>query len=86
MFRVGGKERGFFLIMHSQSNWSRGFCAGLMIQHNGLNRGQYRRLGKISGRIQGVDALLKAAIDPSLLEARLYSEADPEKGFIVEII
>ena len=80
------KNEGFFLIMHSQSNWYRGFCAGLMIQHTGLNRGQYRRLGKISGRIQGVDALLKAAIDPSLLEARLYSEADPEKGFIVEII
>jgi hypothetical protein len=65
------------------------YCS-LILEPTGLRRGQFQRIGvELHAYMWGVtdiDAFLRKARNPELLEDAFYQEADPDLGFTVEII
>ncbi|KAL2076242.1 hypothetical protein VTL71DRAFT_1185 [Oculimacula yallundae] len=60
---------------------------GLLLHPTGIKRGQFERVGAVTGHsAKHFENSLRKAKDPKTLDEALYEEADPEKGFTIEII
>jgi hypothetical protein len=83
---VAKEEDIGFLLFDSWSNADSAHVSGLIIQPTGRKHGQFRRLGVLERRVDGLDTFLHRATNPEYLPKDWYEASDPEKGFTIELV